>query len=375
MPIPRSLILYLSFHRRMVIGILLLIAVALFLAFGLPYMPRLAGSRNPIQRETSEHNEAGATRLDDRQNSDEKFNDASPDILASNDIDLLFQDLNRLQANLIRNSTHSVKLLTSVQTGKVARRLLELDLDQEQRRYVMNALADSLLISGMTSLEAGYPIEHLEGEILRTAEKMKADDDSAIQLKGAWLIVAYWMTSFHLTSSNEHFELASQAIENEFADVELAPRIVENFCQLLIAIRSPQKVLPQNEELLERFMRRLINDPSPEIREIGERFAAVIHFKLPSLHKLRSVLADGGTASEQQVEELFAGLATHPTAPVLVYQLALDCIRAELLAGNNVRAVEMIQQLRDQAISQIPDQETKQAIDTALGELKELSND
>lgn len=368
----QKLILFLSFHRRWLIGSILLIVVSLFLIYGLPMMPRFTSARGSAERAESGDIVLGESPSDNRDDRDLKLSESSTNLLASGNIDLLIEDLNRLQGKLLENTTPSVKLITAGQQSKLARRLLELELHEDQKRLAYNALADSLLIGAVTSLESGYPLEHLEQELLDAATAMKEYEDSAVRFKGAWLTIAYRITLFHLQPSDENYELASQAVQTEFDNIPLPPRQIESLCQVMINLRSTEQVSERLEDLLHAFSQRLMTDSSAKIREIGESFEAVIYFKRPILMEIRTEIEAGNRVDRQLVDHLIEGLAKYPITATSIHQLYFDCIRSELILGDKSRGQKMIADYRDKVLGQIPNQELQQAISKALAELESL---
>jgi hypothetical protein len=382
---------FLLFHRRVVIGILLVIAVALFLTYGLDYLSRFPNKRDSVARGNGDgESVAGMAGVNDlngtlsgiKKNDDGAGETAngSPgggvsqreDFSSMDDVGQLLELMNRFRAEFAQGQASSVRLLFARQSIRVAKRLLELDLDEEQRRYVVNLMSDALLMGVLISLEAQYPIDVLEEELLEESELMKGSDDPIIRSKGICLPVTYRVASFNVEPTNERYAAARQAIEAEFGQTDLTPGAVESLCRFLLALKRPFSERERAVELLLLINQRLDQDQDQELRKIGDSFRQTLYFDTLYLSEVSEILRQGKVAPTETVDRLIQGLATFPNTPVPIYQLALDCIRAEINAKSWDKARDWINTLENQAIPGVRDENVQGAIQRALAELKEF---
>jgi len=375
----RFFIRFLSFHRKIVIGFFLLIAVVLFLTYGLDYLPRFSGNRL-----VNERGGGNSVSNDSRSDADPSHQLAGgaegvsnlesqrEDFSTMEDVGQLIELLKRFRAEFAQGQTSSVRLLFTRQSIKVARRLFELDLNQEQQRYVTQLMADALLMGCLVSLEAQYPVDQLEQELFNEVETMQASQDPTIRSTGACLMVTYKVASFSIVTTDERFESAKRAIETELNRFDLTAGSVENLCRFLLAIKRPFQERERAIALLNLISQRLSDDKSSEIREMGKVFTQTLYFDSLYLSELSDLLRQGKTGPVEQVDQLFQGLVKYPDTPIPLYQLALDCIRSEINVESFDRATELISLLESQAISQVSDANIQAAIQQALGELKEF---
>lgn len=365
----RFIFAFLMFHRRTLIGILLLVGLYFFFTDILPRIPRpdraarspAEGSPNPTDSGTENPADTKPVVTPTR---------TTDQILRSGNVDELFQELIRLKDLSLQSKTESVSLVIASDILKIARRILELPVTTEQRRFALGVFNESILFMRISDVSAAVADESIDAEFLNITETFVNDPDPRISCYAAFTLIAATVFEFEKNPTQGNLNRMEASIESNLENLSKMPTQVDRVCDLIISIGLPRLTTVDTTEFVSRFTQQLLNHRNQFIKDAGHKFQANWAFGQLDVANLVHKLGDRTPAADQSADEFFKVLDQHPNVGISTYQVGLNIIKEYIQQGRSDRAKKFIVMLETEILPKREDADSRTRIKAALDSLR-----
>ncbi len=363
---------FLHFHRRIIIGAVLIGALAYWLLYGKDLVPRfqpkrLASQLVPSDSEPSTDSEQPADELTENTSS------GSLDLgtgLNESKVEKLIDETVRLDASWPKE-THSKASILVARKLKIARQLLELDsLTDLQRKFAEKSLIEAVSILDSLNVQGGLTLPNIREEMLREVEPYLDHDDADLQQIARLTMVCYPTYDFLTTPTEENLQLVEQRFNDYFSSLSESEFSQEKLCELVVRLQQVPELSEQTESFARRALEKFRTLDSEFARALSRMLEQRILFGRLDLPTLVERMQRSDTTADRDIESLKRGLKSLPSADLAIYQIALDVVRALIELEQQDRAIELLEFLRAQVIPQIENSEKRQSILKAMDEFK-----
>ncbi len=406
----RFIIGFLLFHRRVVLGLLLLIGLYVFLVVILPRFSR-SGDDDAGVSERIATSESNTTLFHDPDHTEflPSYGERRPDvdaqadpqqglsgngpmvgsqafansalssdkgtpvpanqILRSNDAAEIIEEIMRLRKAITGSRNDTLTLVLAEDSAKLARRALELQLTPHERRYAMGSLAEALLVSRLGSIANGASIESVDSELVEVTQEFLQHSDP--QVRGYAAVIAITDQAFQVSRdpTTESLDGVQKTVDRMFDNLIEVPNYLQRVCRFFTISNLPVSSVPGAQEFLDQLAERMIEHRSNEIQLIGKQFKADLELRRIDSGSLVFQIGDAEYDSENRVDRLFQILDGFPDAGIPVYQIALNVIREYGIQKNIDRARSLGERLENQILPNRTDPTSREQI---LKPLKDL---
>lgn len=351
---------FLMFHRRIIIGILLLIGLYFFIT---KVVPELSKSNRAANDRSKNSPSATTDAADQRPNSTENVTEEpSVDGGNSSDPDVLIQELMRLKDLSRISGSDARSLVLSADIIKIAKQILELPIDLNQRKYVLGALAEASLVMRLVNISSKIADESIDAEFLAKTKELLKDRDPTISSYAAVTLVTSAAFEFHTQPTEEKLAQIETVINEHFENIRAMPESFNKISQLLVKAGMPSNTVVDTQPFFDRLIQKFVEDEKPEIQEVGRSLKESLIFHKLDLENLPFRIGDGKPESDLMVDRFFETLEKFPDASVPIYQVSVDVIREYIIQERYDRALELAEMLKSRVLSQRADDDQKKRI-------------
>jgi hypothetical protein len=363
---------FLMFHRRTVIGILLLIGLYFFFTEILPRIPR------PERTPRAQSDDSGVTVETDNGETGDSGARAptarsTNQVLRSGNLDELFQELIRLKDLSLQTTNDGITLALAGDIVKIAKKILELPISSDQRRFALGAFAESMLVMRLINVTSKMADDAIDAQFLHTTEGFLDDPDPRISSYAAMTIVAAMVFEFQKYPTQENLNRLEASLDSNFDNLAKLPLQVDRIFLLMLRCGLPVEEKVDTKDFFNRLVQRLRDHPNQQVKDVGEKYESELAFSHLNLANLVHRL-DRSETSDQRVDQYFETLSRFPNSSIPIYQVGMDIIREYIVQGRNDRAQELIVMVDTQILPVREDIDSKGRIQKALDELKGVNS-
>lgn len=359
---------FLMFHRRTVIGILLLVGLYFFIT---DFVPRISKGR--LEREKFAASPIEAETPKEVKGDDLVETETLDQLLRSTDPDKLLKELMRLKDLSITAKRDSIVLVLTTDIIKLSKRILELDIDLTQRKYALGALVEALLVKRLINIESKLTDETIDEEFFSKVQELLRDRDPILSSFAAASLITSSVYQFNVAPSIENLQKLDDDFNAQFDLLSQQPDQLKKFCQLILQSNISTITAVDTKPFLDRIIKRFAADPRPEIQKTGRTLEAALVFRKLDIDELVGDLKNSRPDVEIRIDELYQTLERFPEAPIRVYQISLNIIREYLIQHKVTRGLELADIISSKVLPHRSEDEIKPQIRRALDELVNLA--
>lgn len=366
---------FLMFHRRTIIGILLLIGLYYFIT---DVVPRISAAR----RETADNRPKVRTEskqpVEPGNPSEEKTmsvagTQSTNQIIKSENPDELIKELIRLKDKGLKSRNDGLSLMVAADVIKIAKRLMELPINSDQRKFALGSLAESLLMMRLIKLNSNLADESIDSEFLKKTKELLNDPDPVISSYAAVTIVTSAVFDFHTTPTDDRLVILEKLVDDHFDQIAIRPMQLKRLSQVILNSNLPQSNSPAVKKFLDQLRLRFNEHQEPEVIEVGRQFGESLTFRKLDTDNLVFQLGDKTAESDLKADVFFEALQSFPEASIPIYQTGLFVVREYINQGKHDRAMQLAEKIEKEILPERKDADSRARIQKALDELKDLS--
>jgi hypothetical protein len=364
---------FLMFHRRTIIGILLLIGLYYFITDVVPRISKSqagAGNNGAVAKGNAD---SSSIETDQTPSPGSTEPEALDSLLKSNDLDKLIKELMRLKDLSIVMSNDAAALVVSTDISKLSSRILEMELDLAQRKYVLAAYSESLLMRQLINIDTKSDDAAIEAEFQKTMQELLGDRDSIISSFAAAALISTEIYEFNSDPTEGRLRQVEAAFNSHYDKLTQQTEQLLKTCQVLVRSKFSTTTAVDTKPFLNRLMQRLAGDPRVTIQQVGKILEGALVFRKLGIENLAQAVRSKSAAADRQADQLIETLQRYPDTALPNYQIAIDAIREYYLLGELDRGNKLADLILNKVLPKRDDQPSKEDIKRALNELVEAA--
>jgi hypothetical protein len=372
---------YLLFHRKIILGILLVLGLAFWLMYGIDFVPRISlkgdgtATQNAQPRKlpelevftrpkpkTEAETEAetltglevdpNPTPVSDEESVVNENDDSSRQEtrfdrwLANASIDELVEQCLRLDQEWRQNgSDYPYVFLLLSKRKRISERLLEKDLTDFQHRFATVSFLESLSVLDSTNVHGKLGSEWVRSELTKNAEKYLNHEEQEIASLAYLSFTVIPGYEFINTPSAELLIQLEQAIDQHYEEIAKSHDCVEKLAELIVVIYTSKTLRNETKVFAEKAIQRFQSDTSDTGIERFQLMQDQFYFGRLDVMTLVDRVSSRQPKVDADVREFATALEQYPNASLKVHQLALDIIREYIRQERKDMARQLVQQI------------------------------
>jgi len=268
------------------------------------------------------------------------------------------------------NESKSLAFLQAREIKNIYKKLLEMEVPESQRDFVIFGFLDSLSLMDSLNVQAGLRMNEVREELLERVPVFLNDTDDQLASQAALVLTISSAVDFLSLSSRTNFDQFSKNVNQHFDRIVSDPANGRKLAAMLLLVRDAAAFERETSDLCRETLVRFDSQTDPEVVKTATYFKNGYYFGQLDLESLPGQIARFSSEVDVDVSTLFTGLQEYPEADFEVYQTAMDVIRELIRTGKNERASELIQLFGKQIAPQIQPPSKQKKVLKALSELK-----
>jgi len=362
-------------NLRIIIGLILIIAIGSWIYYASinPRKPKTVGSWSntilPIADIDSPPTRPGEF-IDPLIDSEPEVRSMKLEhFLSSATIDELIEDALDLRLQW-QNNEMPVAYILVQRRAKIARRLLEMEIDETQRTFAYNEYIESVATLDGLNCEGKMGAPGIRDALKEIAEKFSDYPDPVIGSKASLAFLLEHAHDYLKTNDTQKMLAFSDQFKIHADKILRDPVTTFQLIKLVVEISKKSNFHDDLKQCGIEMLDRLEQSTDSEILKIAGEFREQVYFAKMELGSLADRLQSDTDLARNDVQEFFESLETNPNSRVEIYQIAVDSILEYKRLNMTADATALTNWL-EQINSQNENETAKEKITKAVAALRE----
>ncbi len=224
------------------------------------------------------------------------------------------------------NNAIPIAYVIVLRRAKIARRLLNLEIDEKQRTFAYNEYIESITTLDGLNCEGKMGAPGIRGALIEIGDKFSDYSNPVISSKAS---LAFPLRHLHdyLESRDNQSLLAFDDAFSKHADaIMLDPVTTQLLIKLIFEIYVKSNFNESLKQCGIKVLHRLEQSEDAEIAKIATILREQIYFAKVELTSLVDRLQSDHENSREDVQDLFKSLEVNPNSRLEIYQIAVNTI-------------------------------------------------
>lgn len=253
--------------------------------------------------------------------------------------------------------------------AKIARNLIESDVDDQTRIFAYNEYIESILTLDALNCQGKLGVPGIREALKEVATMFEDFPDNVIQSKASLAHVLEPAHDYLETKDLSHIERLWKPFEEHSDKVMLDPQSSVRLVKLIADLYARSNYSSSFREPGLRISKMMGQSTDPTILDAAEKLKEQIYFAEMELYSLAERIEGGNLEARNDVRQFFEGLDVNPSSRIEIYQIAIDVVAQYKELGLSDDATALTNWLND-INAKNSDEENRIKVAEAVTELR-----